>query len=66
MQEICVDFETLKKMIFHFCSFWCTCAQCTEKVEQGTFRENFKNFYRNPHSNVSYGLNVEIKDSLKS
>ena len=39
--------------------------QCTEKVEQGTFRENFKNFHRDPHSNVSYGLNglkLEILD----
>ena len=55
---------------FSKCIFFIKCytwnyTQCTEKVEQGTFRENFKNFYRNPHSNVSYGLNVEIKDSLK-
>ena len=30
------------------------------------FKQNFKNFYRDPHSAVSYGLKVEYKHSLKS
>ena len=40
--------------------------QCTENVEQGTFREKFKYFNRDLRSIVSYGLMVEYKHSLKS